>query len=71
MQQEKRRHFTKVGCSCCPGFMYGAFKHGELFLLPFCEKNLTSSVLMKKFHSGVNIIKHIYGELVYAFLEQK
>jgi len=26
---------------------------------------------MKKFHSGVNIIKHIYGELVYAFLEQK
>ena len=50
---------------------YGAFKHGELFLLPFCEKNLTSSILMKKFHSGVNIIKHIYGELVYAFLEQK
>ena len=26
---------------------YGAFKHGELFLLPFCDKNLTSSVLMK------------------------
>ena len=43
---------------------YGAFKHGELFLLPFCEKNLTGSVLMKTIHSGVNIIKHIYGELV-------
>ena len=28
--------------------VYGAFKHGEPFLLPFCEKNLTSSVLMKK-----------------------
>ena len=50
---------------------YGAFKHGEPFLLSFCEKNLTSSVLMKKINSGVNIIKHMFGELVYAFLEQK
>ena len=25
---------------------------------------------MNKFDSGVDIIKHIYGELVYAFLEE-
>ena len=51
---------------------YGAaFKHGEFFLLQFCEQNLTSLVLITTFYAGVNIIKHIYDELVYAFLEEK